>query len=219
MDEKALRRRVGQAGLDNIMRDSRHTDGNHPEHGQIVDMLQRGFELVFDEDEKPANPRRRPAADTAPRARKFANAFERLAGDKKRLDMLPDSQLGATGRRMVLAALDDDGAALPPDLKEEARTPRRRTQNDDARTAPDENLPDSDDLDDEDELERADAMRRELTEVFDKARSPKEIAEAVQKWLGKYMGITPSSKLSTEAKQLRIKAFNEGISANVPGSQ
>ncbi len=40
-------RQLGRAGLDALMRDPRRLDGNHPEHGPVVDMIQRGFDLVF----------------------------------------------------------------------------------------------------------------------------------------------------------------------------
>ena len=37
-DLKAL---IGRAGLDNLTRDRRNHDGNHPEHERMVDMLRR----------------------------------------------------------------------------------------------------------------------------------------------------------------------------------
>ncbi len=41
------------------MKDPRYFDANHPEHANLVDLVQRGFQMIFDgpDDRKGRNPR------------------------------------------------------------------------------------------------------------------------------------------------------------------
>jgi hypothetical protein len=59
-------RRLGRAGLDALMRDPRYFDPDHPEHGQVVDLVRRGFEIVFAAPKVRDWPRRAPSSG-APR--------------------------------------------------------------------------------------------------------------------------------------------------------
>ena len=38
---------IARAGLGSLMADPRYFDANHPEHGAMIDMVQRGFQLIF----------------------------------------------------------------------------------------------------------------------------------------------------------------------------
>jgi hypothetical protein len=61
-----FRTRIARAGLTSLMRDPRYNDANEPEHGALVDLVQRGFQMVFDgpEDRAKRNPG---ASSPAPR--------------------------------------------------------------------------------------------------------------------------------------------------------
>ncbi len=48
MPKHPFRTEIARAGLDSLMADPRYFDVNHPEHGAMVDMVQRGFQLLLD---------------------------------------------------------------------------------------------------------------------------------------------------------------------------
>ncbi|MEE9289429.1 MAG: hypothetical protein V3U99_00280, partial [Alphaproteobacteria bacterium] len=118
------RRRLGQAGLDRLMRDPRYLDGNHGEHGAVVDLVRRGFQLVFDEPDDSDGPS--PTAATLPgrkrgrtlltgahTARPFADAVARLAGANRIRDNAREADQEMLGRRVLLSALKSTRAAFP----------------------------------------------------------------------------------------------------------
>ncbi len=85
------RQRFGKSALNSLMRDPRYFDGTHKEHSAMVDLVRRGFELVFDEPDgaddlspggpKPLAQKRWPTILTGARlARPFADAIARLGG-------------------------------------------------------------------------------------------------------------------------------------------
>ncbi len=129
---KERRRRLGQAGLHSLMRDPRYLDGNHAEHGAVMDLVRRGFQLVFDEPDDAdgpspiaANPlgrrRGRTLLTGAQMARPFADAVARLAGKNEKADSLRDADREALGRRALLSALKTTRAAFPSGFAEELR--------------------------------------------------------------------------------------------------
>ena len=126
------RRRLGQAGLDSLMRDPRYLDGNHGEHGAVVDLVRRGFQLVFDEPDDSDGPS--PTAATLPgrkrgrtlltgahTARPFADAVARLAGANRIRDNAREADQEMLGRRVLLSALKSTRAAFPSGFAEELR--------------------------------------------------------------------------------------------------
>ncbi|MCZ6446767.1 MAG: hypothetical protein O7F75_03870 [Alphaproteobacteria bacterium] len=48
MPKHPFRTRIAHAGLDSLMTDPRYFDANQPEHGAMLDMVQRGFQLLLD---------------------------------------------------------------------------------------------------------------------------------------------------------------------------
>jgi hypothetical protein len=91
----------------------------------MVDMLRRGFEMVYDEPSdrpsggtgNPFGPITQRPRTTTPRP--FANAFQRLSGDPDSMASLPTLQRESLGRRMVLTALKSDGTNLPSGFSDE----------------------------------------------------------------------------------------------------
>jgi hypothetical protein len=125
--QKTSRQRLGEAGLASLMRDPRYFDSRHPDHRPLNKLVQRGFELVFDEPAAPEGGVRRPEQP-------FAEAVRRLASDKTgdegggdaALDALPPTEHARFGRRAVLGALKADGARFPPGFETElAESPPR----------------------------------------------------------------------------------------------
>jgi hypothetical protein len=47
MSKHPLRNKMAKAGLDSLMKDPRYFDGNHPEHETVVDLVSRGFQMIF----------------------------------------------------------------------------------------------------------------------------------------------------------------------------
>jgi hypothetical protein len=47
MSKHPLRNKMAKARLDSFMKDPRYFDGNHPEHASLVDLIQRGFQMIF----------------------------------------------------------------------------------------------------------------------------------------------------------------------------
>ncbi|MEE8562489.1 MAG: hypothetical protein V3S92_02600, partial [Alphaproteobacteria bacterium] len=121
---KDRRRRPGQAGLNSLMRDPRYLDGNHGEHGAVVGLVRRGFQLVFDEPDGADGSF--PAVATLPgrrrgwtiltgthKARPFADAIARMGGDQHLRDSAGEADREALGRRIILSALKSTRAAFP----------------------------------------------------------------------------------------------------------
>ncbi len=126
------RQRLGKSGLHSLMRDPRYFDANHKEHSAMVDLVRRGFELVFDEPDgaddlsppgpKPLAQKRWPTILTSARlARPFAEAIARLAGKTEKEDSLPEADREVLGRRALLIALKSTRAAFPSGFDIELR--------------------------------------------------------------------------------------------------
>ena len=99
------------------MRDPRYFNAGDPEHKQVVGMVARAFELVF--DETPANRRRLGRAE--PDA--FTRTLERRVGDEAGLDRLPRDERAGLGRELLVRALKDDGVKLPGGVPERQPPP------------------------------------------------------------------------------------------------
>ncbi|TDI64931.1 MAG: hypothetical protein E2O90_08620 [Alphaproteobacteria bacterium] len=118
MPKHPFRTRIARAGLDGLMADPRYFDADHPEHRAMVDMVQRGFQMIFDEPKDRA--RRNPASTgPAPRPGLLDGALRDLAGDPDRFDSAPTALRQRQGRGVMLAALKADGFPLPSGLKDE----------------------------------------------------------------------------------------------------
>jgi hypothetical protein len=138
-DREDPRRRIGQAGLDALMRDPRYWDGNRPDHDRVVDTVRRGFELVFALPKGrvpvtvPINPHATPPTDDDD---PFARILSRLVARNDDLDALPEAERGALVRRAILTALKETGRRLPPGLDGEVdASPGARASVEDAREA------------------------------------------------------------------------------------
>lgn len=143
--QKNPRQRLAEAGLASLMRDPRYFDSRHPDHRPLNKLVQRGFQLVFDEPAAPAAGAR-PMSPGPRWAQPFTEAVRRLASDKTgwqddddaALDGLPPSAHERLGCRAVLGALKADGARFPPGFETElAKSTSRDKAGKDALPEPD----------------------------------------------------------------------------------
>jgi hypothetical protein len=120
-------RRLARVGLDSLMRDPRYFDPDHPEHGRVVDLVRRGFEIVF---AAPRVQQRLTEAGTAPWRTPGINpdapapvtdpdgplgqAFSHIVADPREVEDMPTARRESLGRRMILSALMREGVSLPP---------------------------------------------------------------------------------------------------------
>jgi len=119
MARHPFRTRIARAGLDSLMKDPRYFDGNHPEHGAMVDMVQRGFQMIFDSPEDQA--RRNPAGiGPAPRPGLLDRVLPATLESRDRFESAPSAERQRQGRGVMLAALKADGFPLPSGLRDEA---------------------------------------------------------------------------------------------------
>ena len=117
MPKEDFRTRLGRAGLNSLLRDQRTLNADDHEHKQVVGMVARAFELVF--DETPANRRQR----GRPEADAFTRTLEQRVGDEAGLDRLPRDERAGLGRALLVRALKDDGVKLPSDVPEREPPP------------------------------------------------------------------------------------------------
>ncbi len=119
MSKHPLHNKIAKAGLDSLMKDPRYFDGNHPEHASLVDLVQRGFQMIFDgpEDRKGSNPR---VTGPAPRPGLLDQFMLASSAERDRFEAAPTEERRKQGRSVMLAALKADGFPLPSGLREEA---------------------------------------------------------------------------------------------------
>ena len=118
MPRDPFRTRIARAGLDSLMRDPRYWDGTHPQHGALVDMVQRGFQIVFDSPEDRA--RRNPARiGPPPRPGLLDSVLTDTMETRERFEAAPSAERERQGRRVMLSALRADNFPLPPGLESE----------------------------------------------------------------------------------------------------
>ncbi len=136
ISRKSPFRRLGQAGLDSLMRDPRYTDGNHAEHDAMVNLVRRGFQLVFDEPEESnefnerspkgrslLEPKRRHTLLTGtPRNTPFSDAVRRLHARPSAIETMDRSERDALGWKSLLSALNSDRTVFPSGFAEELRS-------------------------------------------------------------------------------------------------
>jgi hypothetical protein len=128
---------LGRAGLDALMRDPRRLDDAHPEHSAVVEMIQRGFDLVFAEPNASSRNRAPVTDPDGPFARSFAKQAKNFGG----LDDLPTKAREDLGRRIILDALRGDGFKMPSGFEDDIpprQTQRRNTETAQARSQSDE---------------------------------------------------------------------------------
>ena len=119
MPKHPFKTRVARAGLDSLMADPRYFDANHPEHGAMVDMVQRGFQMIFDSPKDRA--RHNPAiTGPAPQPGLLDGVLRDSPEDRDRFESAPTAERQRQGRGVMLAALKADGFPLPSGLKDEA---------------------------------------------------------------------------------------------------
>ncbi len=98
MPKHPFRTRIARAGLDSLMADRRYFDADHPEHGAMVDKVQRGFQMIFDEPKE--RTRRNPAGTgPAPRPGLLDGALRDLAGRPRRVRVRPQRPAPTPGPR------------------------------------------------------------------------------------------------------------------------
>ncbi len=119
MSKHPLHNKIAKAGLDSLMKDPRYFDGNHPEHASLVDLVQRGFQMIFGgpEDRKGRNPR---VTGPAPRPGLLEEFMPVSVQDRDHFEAAPTEERRKQGRGMMLAALKADGFPLPSGLRDEA---------------------------------------------------------------------------------------------------
>ena len=118
MPKHPFRSEIARAGLDSLMADPRYFDPGHPEHGAMVDMVQRGFQLIFDGPKDRAW--RNPAlTGPVPRPGLLDGVLKNLLGDRDGFESAPTAERQRQGRGVMLAALKADGFALPSGLGDE----------------------------------------------------------------------------------------------------
>ncbi len=117
MPRQPFRTRIARAGLDSLMADPRYLDGNHPEHGALVDTVQRGFQFIFD---GPKDRARRIPTLTSPAARPgwLDGVLKDSLEARDRFEAAPCAERERQGRRVMLAALRPDGFPLPSGLED-----------------------------------------------------------------------------------------------------
>ena len=115
MSKHPLRNKIAKAGLDSLMKDPRYFDANHPEHANLVDLVQRGFQMIFDgpDDRKGRNPR---VTGPAPRPGLLDEFMPASLADRDRFESAPTEERHKQGRSVMLAALKADGFPLPSGL-------------------------------------------------------------------------------------------------------
>ena len=119
MPKHPLRTEIARAGLDSLMSDPRYFDPDQPEHGAMVDMVQRGFQLIFD-GPKDRGARRNPAlTGPVPRPGLLDAMLRDKAPDHDGFESAPTAERARQGRGVMLAALKADGFPLPSGLKDE----------------------------------------------------------------------------------------------------
>ena len=117
MPKEDFRTRLGREGLNSLLRDPRYFNADDPEHKQVVGMVARAFELVFDETPVNRRQRGRPEPDA------FTRTLEQRVGDEAGLDRLPRDERAGLGRELLVRALKDDGVKLPGDVPERQPPP------------------------------------------------------------------------------------------------
>ena len=117
MPQEDFRTRLGREGLNSLIRDPRYLNADDPEHKQVVDMVTRAFQLVFDETPE----KRRQLGRREPDA--FTRTLEQRVGDEAALRQLPRDARAGLGRELLVRALKQDGVKLPSDVPERQPPP------------------------------------------------------------------------------------------------